>query len=393
MTLAELREKRNAELRTAAALVQKAEVTAEDRSNFDAIMAAVDGMESDITRLERIEKFESEQRAIPAIPRANPGAQNETVEDRAKARKEAFRNWVMRDVLSAEKRDLTTANTSMVIPQEFYPILLEAKKAWGGVANLVTTKRSDNGAPLKIALVNDTTNGLQMPGEQGATLAEADPAFTTVTMQVDEVSTGLIKISWAEMEDSYWDLDGLVRNFFGKRYARGLAQNITNGNASNVASLKSGATVGYTTAAGSAGAVGYSDLASLYAALDPAYEQNASWSFNSTTRAYLMEIKDTLGRPIFIPNPSSGAFDVLFGRPVVLNQYLDNAGVVSKVPVQYGDFSQGYILREVGDLKIVRLNERYADELSTGFIGYTRIGGINTNAGVPAVLSLATAAS
>jgi len=42
--------------------------------------------------------------------------------------------------------------------------------------------------------------------------------------------------------------------------------------------------------------------------------------------------------------------------------------------ILFGDFSQYYI-HEAGGVQILRLNERFADELSTGFIGYRRVDG------------------
>ncbi|HZL51590.1 MAG TPA: phage major capsid protein [Terracidiphilus sp.] len=123
-------------------------------------------------------------------------------------------------------------------------------------------------------------------------------------------------------------------------------------------------------------------------ALDPAYIDNSSWVFNSTTRAALMGVVDSLGRPLFQPSPNAGAFDMLLGRPVVLNQYQPNATAGLKA-VLFGDFSSGYTFRQVqGDLSILRLNERYADTGEVGFIGYARIGGFSTDAGTHPIVAL-----
>jgi HK97 family phage major capsid protein len=103
-----------------------------------------------------------------------------------------------------------------------------------------------------------------------------------------------------------------------------------------------------------------------------------------------MGLKDTLGRPIFIPNPSSGVLDQLFGRPIVLNQQLPSAYVAGNTGILYGDFSEGYLLRTDGDLSIRRLDERFADSLEVGFIAYARVGGHSTDAGTHPILTLVT---
>jgi HK97 family phage major capsid protein len=163
---------------------------------------------------------------------------------------------------------------------------------------------------------------------------------------------------------------------------------LTNGNSSNVASIITGATLGGTSAV--SGTVAFDDLNLVYSALDPAYEGNASWVMSSTSRALIMGLKDTLGRPIFIPNPSSGVLDHLFGRPIVLNQQLPSAFVAGNTGILYGDFNEGYLLRTDGDLSIRRLDERFADSLEVAFLAYARVAGASTDAGTHPILKLAT---
>lgn len=83
---------------------------------------------------------------------------------------------------------------------------------------------------------------------------------------------------------------------------------------------------------------------------------------------------------------------MLLGRPVKLNQSLPQIADSAKT-VLYGDFAQGYLFRGDGDLAIKRLNERYADTLEVGFIGYLRCGGTATDAGTHPVQCLQQAAT
>jgi HK97 family phage major capsid protein len=136
--------------------------------------------------------------------------------------------------------------------------------------------------------------------------------------------------------------------------------------------------------------VAYPDIAALYAALDPAYELNASWTMNTNTRGYLLQITDTLHRPLFIPAPSAESFDRLLGHPVVLNQALPNVAS-GNIPIQYGDYRAGYMYRQVKPgLAIFRLNELYMASGMVGFIGYARAGGVITQANVanPPIIGL-----
>lgn len=187
---------------------------------------------------------------------------------------------------------------------------------------------------------------------------------------------------------------------FSKRYYRGLTSLVTNGTfagspsvAQNIESLLTAAYDAVTTL-DTTKPIQWADLVAIYGALDPAYGIDAIWSFNSKTRATLLGVTDTLGRPLYIPAPTVGTFDTLLGKRVVLNQYMENAasGTSSNsgaVSVLYGDFKQGYLLREVKPgLAIVRLNERFMDTLEVGFLGYCRAGGISTDAGTHPIIAL-----
>jgi len=227
---------------------------------------------------------------------------------------------------------------------------------------------------------------------EATAVTETDPTFSGVISSTDQCSTGVVKVTLAELQDSAFDIDSWLRDAFGKRYWRGVSSMITSGSSTgNVQALTSGVPV----VAGVAGAtleIPYANLIALYGALDPAYESTASWLMNSTTRAGMMGVLDGFGRPLFIPSPNVGAFDTLLGRPVVLNQFLPNVTANSK-PLMFGDFKQGYTFRTVGDLQVIRLNERYIDTGEIGFIGFARIGGFTTDAGTHPLQILQVAAS
>jgi HK97 family phage major capsid protein len=384
---------------------------AESRAKFDTMNADVAIHDADIVRLEASAKYEAEQRSAPKPTRGQPGQPLDGVDPESKEAKTAQEKRAFsRYITHGEQRDITTAGTGInggaLVPQGFEGVLHDAMKFFGPVSTLVGQKKTNNsGAPMKISLANDTGNTLTVLGETVA-VSETDPsAFVSYILSTDTVTTGLVKVSLQELQDSAFDLDGWLRSKFGMRYGRGLEQMITVGNSSNVASLLASCTtvaaVGNGTAAGGtnaiagvdgANSIGYLDIVNLYAALDPAYHASASFMMSSTVRAYLLGVKNTFGQPLFIPNPNGGAFDTLLGRPVVLNQAMPSIAANAKTVI-FGDLSQGYLFRSDGDLTILRLNERYADTLEVGFIGYSRIGGIATDAGTHPLMVLVQSAT
>lgn len=367
--------------------------TAESRAKFDAMDRDVQSQEADAQRLESIESRTS---IAPVVNRSHrpagqpgagvtPDAQSET---RA-AFKQFFRSG--KAGLSMEQRDLVTtsdATGGALIPQLYDSTLYSAMKYYGPIAELLKRKVTDNsGAVIKIALVDDTENGLQLidaepspaVGTSGG-LIETDPGFTSKLLGVDTVSCGLVRVSVQELEDSNFDLDSLIRDQFAVRYARGLEKAVTLGVDTNGTTLPNNPgfaaalPVGTTTTV-LANGIGWDDLTNLYGSLDPAYTnpQKAVWQFNSLTRSYLVGLKDGFGRPLFMPDPSDDApFSRIMGFNVALNQALPNMGASAK-PIIFGDPST-FMLRTDGAPSVVRLNERFMDTLEVGFFLYGRIG-------------------
>lgn len=161
MILKDLQERRNKVWADASAIVAGTEVTAEQRTQFDAMLADVATIDSDIVRLQAVEQYRSEQRSAVNQPRPTPGESNdpaERVEVRDARIKASFRNYLATG--ERETRDLSVANSGVAIPQLFNPQVIEAQKSFGQIYDLVNLLKTDHGNPIKMVLENDTTNGL-----------------------------------------------------------------------------------------------------------------------------------------------------------------------------------------------------------------------------------------
>ena len=386
----ELKERRTKLLLDAQKLVTKKDVTKEERAQSSAILAEVDLIDEQIALEERIAKDQSESRSTGRPPRSQPGEGITAGDETRAAEKAAFIDYLKfgkRDTnILREQRDLTTANTGVVIAQDFMGTLIEAQKAWGQLTVAVGQKKTKNGEPLKVAEVNDVASVSTVIGEATA-VSEVDPTFTGFINNVDFLTTGLVKIGLAELEDSYFDLDSWIRTAFGKRIARGLSNLIVTGSVStNFQSIITGAATGVTSAAPAT--LGYEDFVGLYSKLDPAYVGTASWVMNSTSRGLLLGVLDNYGRPLFVPSVNVDTLDTILGRPVVISQYHPNVAAGAVGAVQFGSLTDAYVLRTAGDVSILRLNERYADTGEVGFIGYHRNSGFITDAGTHPLINL-----
>jgi HK97 family phage major capsid protein len=111
---------------------------------------------------------------------------------------------------------------------------------------------------------------------------------------------------------------------------------------------------------------------------------------DSTFKA-IRKLLDSQNRPIFQPDISASSPGTLLGSPVVINQDCATIAASAKA-VYFGDFSK-YIIRDVQDFTLLRLEERYADFHQVGFVGFSRHDGRILDAGTDPIKHLVLAAA
>lgn len=383
MILKDLQEKRNKLMTDASAIVAGENVTAEQRSQFDTMLAEVTTVDGDIVRLQAVEEYRAAMRTPVNQPAPNPGESNDP-EERAEVRHarqtKELRNYMLTG--RVETRDLTAVANGVAIPVGFNPAVISAQKSYGEIYDIVTVQKTDTGEPIKMVLDNDTNNSL-VSVTVGTSAAEVDPTITGVTLNVDNFTTGTVKIDNGLLKDAGFDVETWLRDKFLKRFFRGASGLILAGDGGSVASLTAGyASTGITSAITEK--IGYIDFASAIGALDPAYQTNAAWAMSNSTLATVIGLSDSNGRPLFLPNygdASTGFVGTILGRPVKLVTQLPSVAT-GNMAVLFGDFKEAYTFRQVNPgIGILRLNELFAAGFETGFIGFARVGGVVTDAG------------
>ena len=390
MLIQDLQNKVNKLMTDATAISAGESITAEQRTQIDTMLGEVSTIKGDIARIEALEAYKAEQRSGKDHPRPNPGESNDP-EERAEVRdarvKASFRKYMQTG--QVETRDLTVANSGVAVPQLFNPSVISAQKSYGELYDIVNVMKTDNGNPMKFVFDNDTNAGL-VSVTVGTAASEVDPAITGATLQVDNFTTGIIKVDNGLLTDAGFDIDAWIKNKFAKRFFRGASSLIYNGDAGSVASLATGYNgVGFTSA--TTNVLKYVDFATAIATLDPAYQAEAAFAMSNATLGYVIGLTDTNGRPLFLPDygsAGSGFVGTILGKPVKLVTQMP-AVATGNVPVLFGDFKEAYTFRQQNPgIGILRLNELFAAGYETGFVGFARVGGINTDAGTHPVIGI-----
>ncbi|WP_348266425.1 phage major capsid protein [Edaphobacter sp. DSM 109919] len=407
LNLNDLKVKHGQLLNEAKTLITGKNVTSEHRSQFDKIVASADEIQQDINRLEQVAKFEAESRSTSKPPRSQPGEQQEATPERVENEKRAFSQWFKTGHVSEENRSyLRSSETrdlgagavtgsitggAFMVPVSMYPSIIQAKKSYGAILASLDTLVTDHGNPLRLSLSNDTGNGLTVIGEAVAA-SETDPILTGVTSSCDFVTTGVVKVSLSLISQSGFDLEAFLTQNLYQRYYRGLSQLVTNGSTSgNVASFTASATAGVTTE--NPISIQYSELTSLFGALDASFVETSSFYMTSSTRAYLMSLTASAsGLPVLQPDANGNPFSSIFGRPIVISQFSDQIAA-TKTPILFGSGVDSYLVREAGGLSVSVMREAFLPQGELGVIGFGLVGGVSKNAGVSPLVALKMATS
>lgn len=299
----------------------------------------------------------------PTIPGPEPTDQR-TAEHRA-----AFDRYIRTGDkgLLAEFRAQSVGTDSeggFTAPEEFRQKLVERMVAFGGLANEVETITTSTGNRLPWPTLDDTANEGEIAAEGAAGAAGADlvfgeielGAFKYVAPGADNTGSDPLRVSVELLQDSAFDIQGLVVRKLGERIARKQADDWVNG-------VGTTEPFGITTSSGAsstfAGVTPTKDeLIDALHSVDPAYRMNAIWVFNDTQLANIRKLDDGNGRPLWLPLESSGLVTTpggtLLGHRVVIDQAFVNptAGGGETWGV-FGDVREGYVIRRVRDVQLV----------------------------------------
>jgi len=388
MNAKQLREKRGALVEqmqgmVAAAKAEGRNLSQEENEKFDAISNEVDELRSAAARIERAEELKKEM--------ANKA---EEVREAAPAKKvearEAFNAYLRKGFnnLSAEERsimgELRGTNTQIttndglggfLVPENWAAAVSATELFKSDIEKVATIISTSNGQPFNLPANNDTSVAAAILGE-GTAESVSDMTFTNVKFEPYTYSSKIVKVSRQLVSDNAFDLGSFVAGQLANRLNRGINGHLTTGTGSSQPSgIVTGSSLGKSAA--SATAVTIAEILDLMYSVDASYRNSAGAAFmmNSATLAAVRKLGfgSSNDFPVFVPAMEVGGVDLLFGKPVYVNE--DMAGIATgNKSIIFGDMKQYYI-HQAGGVQLLRLEERYADELSVGYIAYKRVDG------------------
>ena len=388
MNAKQMREKRGALVEqmqgmVAAAKAEGRNLSNEENEKFDAISNEVDELRSAAARIERAEELKKEMAAkAEELRDLAPDAKVEA--------RDAFNAYLrkgMNGINAGEARALAelrgtdtqiTTNDGLggfLVPETWSDFVSATELFKSDIEQVATVIRTANGQHFNLPANDDTAVVAAILGE-GTAEGVSDMTFTNVKFEPYTYSSKIVKVSNQLISDNAFDLASFVGGQLANRLKRGINAHLTTGDASSKPQgIVTGSTLGKTAA--SATAVTVSEVMDLFYSVDASYRNapGASFMMNSATAkaVRVLGFGSSNDFPAYVPGMSVGEPDMLFGKPVYINEDMDGIATGNK-SIIFGDLKQYYV-HEAGGVQLLRLNERFADALSTGFIAYRRIDG------------------
>ena len=366
---------KDADAIVAGAHAESRSMTSEEKTKFEAIEADARGLKQEIEIIERnaemkkeIASMEGEARA--AAPKANASA--------------AFSKYLRHGfgALTAEERSMVQKRgtaTQVVgtdnlggylVPQEFSNELDVATAFTGEVERLAKKLNTASGGLLDYPTINDTATDAGLTAEAAAVTVQ-DMTFGNKQLSAYNYSS-LVKVSQQLLQDSAFDLNAFLVEAMGERIARATNAAFTTGTGSSQPQgLVTGSALG-NTAAG-ATAITADDLLDLIYSVDASYRNKPGFGLmahdNIIAAVRALGLGAANDFPIFIPSMEAGQPDRIFGIPVYVNNDMQSSIATGTKTMIAADFSK-FVVRNAGGIQMLRLNERFADELEVGFVSY-----------------------
>ncbi|MFE3378348.1 phage major capsid protein [Streptomyces anulatus] len=372
------------------------DLTAEERTNWDAAEADLTRASNDIERLNRMAALDTVDRSGAVTTTGNQDGPEGTDSEAERARYgEAFTRYLRSGLtrMSADQQQLLEANFSemtgraqaagvdtlggYLVPEGFLGRMTEAMKAYGGILGLATPINTSTGNDLPWPTNDDTGNEGEILGENEE-VTELGVTLGQRKLKAHIYSSRMVKASQVLLQDSAFDLEAWLPRKLGERIGRRAARSFATGTGiDEPQGITVGIHVGKTGGAGQTTSITYDDLIDLEHSVDPAYREAGRCRFvmNDTMLGTLRKLKDADGRPLWVPVPAPGFASTLNGQPYTIDNSMPTPAAGAK-SIVFGDIAAGYVVRQVLAVQTLRLAERYAERLQVAFLSFARLDGM-----------------
>lgn len=348
-------EERNDLIEEMTGIVNKAKaenraVTAEESKRFEACKAEIDNIDKTIKMREEMENFENTIVVKPTTEMTDVQNDEKVFVD------------LLRQVKNADT-PMTYGANGAVIPTTIAKRIIEKVEE---ICPIWTMAEHFNiKGNLSLPKEDETNTNLAMTYADEFTEPESGKVTITSINLGEFLGRCLCKISKSLINNSQFDIVSYVVDKVAEKVSKFLEKELLVGTTNKIAGL-SGVTLTVTTQ--KATEITADELIDLQEAIIDAYQSNAMFIMNRSTRKAIRKLKDGDGNYLLNRDLNAKWGYTLLGKPVYTSDAMDEIGA-SKKAVYYGDF-KGLAVKISEEMNIQILNEKYAEQHAVGVLAF-----------------------
>ena len=354
--------------------------SSDDQSKFDGFTNEIEQTKNHIKAIEKQRELDADEFFNSEASKiVKPGQEDMTIDAlTAMALYMRHGNNVTAEQAVAIRNAMSTTTTTeggYTVPAEIATMVIDKLKAFGGMRDVASILTTSTGVAMNWPTSDGTADVGAIVGQNTA-VSGADITFGTIGLNPFYYTSNKIALPLELIQDSAIDVVAYVVDRLATRIARIQNTHFTTGAGTTLPDgvIPKSAT-GKTGTTGQTLTVIYDDLIDLKHSVNRAYRGNARYMMNDLSVAVVSKLKDTTGRPIWVPAVVAGAPDTLCGFPVAINDDVAVMAANAK-SIAFGDFSK-YTIRDVANTTVIKRFDDSAFALSNqvGFCGWQRSGG------------------
>lgn len=265
---------------------------------------------------------------------------------------------------------------STILAEEFF----RTAQQFGGVRDTRARRFvTETGEDMKLPGVDDVDQSGEQVAEGSSVSSVSNIDMNSVQSPTFMFDSGIVTISVEMLQDAgaRWDIENIVTETLANRITRVVEPDLSGSTVTTstaINGLVTGSTGAVTVTAGSSN-LDIQNFRDLFFSVDPIHRSNSEWAMSDSALQGLMDLEDSDGEPLVEPSLQEGEPPRLFGRPIRRVIGLGDVNSSSERPILFGDFREGYMVRDVRDVQIMRYDEKFMNQRKIGLQAFGRFDG------------------
>jgi len=334
----------------------------ETRAFSDEESTRFEEIKTEISKIDKTIKAEEEARSFDKKVPAKQ-AEKRTLEE---AETRAFDNYIRGLVEERADVNLTVGANGAVITSSIANKIIQKVYDISPIYQLST--RYNIGGSLSIPYYDESAGTIEMAyADEFVELESTSGRFTSIELK-GFLAGALSKVSKSLVNNAQFDLVSFVVAKMAESIAKWIENQLLNGTQNKITGLS---TVKQSVTAAAATVLTADELIDVQEEVPDAFQGNAIWIMNKTTRKAIRKLKDGQGNYLLNKDATARWGYTLLGKDVYTSDNMSGMEA-GKTAIYYGDMS-GLAVKLSENVSIEILREKYATQHAIGVVGWIEI--------------------